>query len=114
MGASQRGRGGEREPIVTIGTVTDAAEWARLLSALLDGRDLRVAEATWAMEQVMAGRGHPPRPSPGFLVALRAKGETVDEIVGFRDAVLAHAVPLPRRARWPSTSSARAATASAR
>lgn len=29
-----------------------------------------------------------------FLVALRAKGETVAEIVGFRDAVLAHAQPL--------------------
>lgn len=29
-----------------------------------------------------------------FLIALRAKGETVDEIVGFRDAVLDHAVGL--------------------
>ena len=74
--------------------VTDAAEWARLLSALLDGHDLRVAEATWAMERVMAGEA-PPATLAGFLVALRAKGETVDEIVGFRDAVLAHAVPLP-------------------
>ena len=29
-----------------------------------------------------------------FLIALRAKGETVDEIVGFRDAVLDHAISL--------------------
>ena len=35
------------------------------------------------------------RSSAAFLVALRAKGETVGEIVGFRDAVLANARPLP-------------------
>ncbi len=29
-----------------------------------------------------------------LLIALRIKGETVDEIVGFRDAALAHALPL--------------------
>src|SRR4051794_34843091 len=68
--------------------------WPALIGDLLAGRDLTIAEATWAMQQVMDGLA----PSPalaGFLVALRAKGETVDEIVGFRDAVLAHAVPLP-------------------
>ena len=74
--------------------VTDAAEWSRLLGALLEGQDLRVAEATWAMERVMAGEA-PDATLAGFLVALRAKGETVGEIVGFRDAVLAHALPLP-------------------
>jgi anthranilate phosphoribosyltransferase len=34
-----------------------------------------------------------------FLIALRAKGETVDEVIGFRDAVLANAVPLEVSAR---------------
>jgi anthranilate phosphoribosyltransferase len=74
--------------------VTDALSWPSLIDALLAGRDLRVAEATWAMERVMAGET-PAATLAGFLVALRAKGETVDEIVGFRDAVLANANPLP-------------------
>ena len=47
-----------------------------------------------------------------FLIALRLKGETVDEIVGFRDAILEHAVELPVDP-WRSTSSAPAATGSA-
>lgn len=72
----------------------DTPSWPSLIGALLAGRDLRVAEATWAMERVMAG-AVPAATLAGFLVALRAKGETVDEIVGFRDAVLAEARPLP-------------------
>ena len=69
-------------------------DWPTLIGALLAGRDLKVAEATWAMERVMTGEV-PAATLAGFLVALRAKGETVDEIVGFRDAVLANARPLP-------------------
>lgn len=68
--------------------------WPDLLTALLGGRDLAISEATWAMEEVMAGRATPARLA-AFLVALRSKGESVEEIVGFRDAVLAHALPLP-------------------
>ena len=68
--------------------------WSALLTQLLAGADLSISEATWAMERVMEGEATPAQLA-AFLVALRAKGETVDEIVGFRDAILAHAEPLP-------------------
>ncbi|MBI5162078.1 MAG: anthranilate phosphoribosyltransferase [Micrococcales bacterium] len=68
--------------------------WPGLLTTLLRGEDLSIAEATWAMEEVMAGRSTPAQLA-AFLIALRSKGETVEEIVGFRDAVLANALPLP-------------------
>ncbi|MEY2848872.1 MAG: hypothetical protein RI885_1537 [Actinomycetota bacterium] len=67
--------------------------WTSLLTALLAGEDLSVGEASWAMHEVMAGDVSEARLA-AFLVALRAKGETVDEIVGFRDAILQNAVPL--------------------
>ncbi|MFE1645314.1 anthranilate phosphoribosyltransferase [Microbacterium sp. P01] len=68
--------------------------WPDILTSLLDGRDLSISEATWAMRQVMTGSATPSQLA-GFLIALRAKGETVDEVVGFRDAILESAVPLP-------------------
>ncbi|MFT3798813.1 anthranilate phosphoribosyltransferase [Microbacterium sp.] len=68
--------------------------WPEILTTLLDRRDLSVSESTWAMRQVMQGSVTPSQLG-GFLLALRAKGETVDEIVGFRDAILEAALPLP-------------------
>lgn len=67
--------------------------WPNILNALLDGRDLSVADAAWSMQQVMRGQATSAQLA-AFLVALRAKGETVDEIVGFRDAILGQALPL--------------------
>ncbi|NYD66110.1 anthranilate phosphoribosyltransferase [Agromyces atrinae] len=71
----------------------DSRSWPAVLTSLLAGEDLSVGDAAWCMEQVMLGLATPAQLS-AFLVALRAKGETVDEIVGFRDAILDHAVPL--------------------
>ena len=68
--------------------------WPDVLTTLLDRRDLSVSESTWAMRQIMAGSASPSQIG-AFLMALRAKGETVDEVVGFRDAILEAAVPLP-------------------
>jgi anthranilate phosphoribosyltransferase len=67
--------------------------WPDILNSLLQGEDLSVSDAAWCMEQVMTGTATEAQLA-AFLVALRMKGETVDEIVGFRDAVLEHAVPL--------------------
>ncbi|MCI2239660.1 anthranilate phosphoribosyltransferase [Paenibacillus sp. TRM 82003] len=72
---------------------TGAPTWPRLLGELLAGRDLAAADTAWAMERVMRGEAGDV-PLAGFLVALRAKGETSAELAGLADAMLAHAVPL--------------------
>lgn len=68
--------------------------WPALLTQLLDGENLSIAEATWAMNEMVGGTATPSQIA-AFLIALRAKGETVDEVVGFRDAVLEHSLTLP-------------------
>ncbi|NLB46320.1 MAG: anthranilate phosphoribosyltransferase [Microbacteriaceae bacterium] len=74
----------------------DDQTWPNVLSTLLDGGDLSVSQADWAMSEFMRGQASPAQIG-AFLVALQIKGVTVDEIVGFRDAILAEAteVPLP-------------------
>jgi anthranilate phosphoribosyltransferase len=67
--------------------------WPVVLNHLVDGSDLSISESTWAMQSVMAGEATSAQIA-GLLVGLRIKGETVDEIVGFRDAVLVNALPL--------------------
>ncbi len=73
--------------------MTEMQSWSSVLTSLLAREDLSVADAAWAMDQVMSGEATEAQLA-AFLIALRAKGETVDEIVGFRDAILDHAVPL--------------------
>jgi anthranilate phosphoribosyltransferase len=73
--------------------MSSTLSWPRILGTLVDGDNLSIYEATWAMKQVMAGQATSAQMA-GLLVALRVKGETVDEIVGFRDAVLENALPL--------------------
>lgn len=72
---------------------TAAPTWAGLLTELLAGRDLTAEQAGWAMDQVMRGEAGDVQLA-GFLVALRAKGETAPELAGLAGAMLGHAVPL--------------------
>ena len=63
------------------------------IQALLDGRDLSREEAREVMGEIMAGEATPGQVG-GFLVALRAKGETADEIAGCAEAMRAHVLPV--------------------
>jgi len=67
--------------------------WPRVLAQLLEGKDLTVSGASEAMHAVMSGSVTDAQLA-AFLIALRAKGESVEEIVGFRDAIVNSAVPL--------------------
>ncbi|HEV3478061.1 MAG TPA: hypothetical protein VG144_01275, partial [Gaiellaceae bacterium] len=59
-----------------------------LLARLLDGHDLTRDEAREAMNTIMSGEATPAQIG-GFLVALRLKGETADEIAGCAEAMRA-------------------------
>ncbi|MGA8979245.1 MAG: anthranilate phosphoribosyltransferase [Pedococcus sp.] len=70
--------------------VGSAYTWPDLLSLLLAGEHLTGDQASWAMDQVMSGEATAVQVA-GFLIALRAKGETVEELRGLADMMLAHA-----------------------
>jgi anthranilate phosphoribosyltransferase len=58
------------------------------------GQSLARAEAREVMSEVLAGRCSDAQIA-ALLIALRMKGETVEEIVGFAEAIRAAAAPLP-------------------
>lgn len=61
--------------------------WPYLLAALLRGESLAADDTAWAMSQVMTGEATPAQVA-GFAVALRAKGETPEEVAGLVDVML--------------------------
>ncbi|MGH3137830.1 MAG: anthranilate phosphoribosyltransferase [Gaiellaceae bacterium] len=63
------------------------------IQQLLDGRDLDLASAREVMGEIMRGEATPAQIA-GFLIALRAKGETVDEIAGCAEAMHEHVLPI--------------------
>ncbi|HEX9380401.1 MAG TPA: anthranilate phosphoribosyltransferase [Gaiellaceae bacterium] len=67
------------------------------LQRLLDGHDLGREETREVMGEIMRGEATPVQIG-AFLVALRGKGETPDEIAGCAEAMRAHVLPVrPRR-----------------
>jgi anthranilate phosphoribosyltransferase len=66
-------------------------DWPPILDRLVGGADLSRPQARAAMGEVMAGRATPAQIA-AFIVAIRAKGETPDEMTGLVEAMLDVAV----------------------
>ena len=67
--------------------------WPGLLTWLLAGTSLTVQQAETVFGEVLSGQASAAQIA-ALAVALRAKGETVEEMTGFVRAMVAHAVPL--------------------
>ncbi|MCS7476500.1 anthranilate phosphoribosyltransferase [Umezawaea endophytica] len=64
--------------------------WPLLLNQLVDKVDLSAEDTGWAMNQVMTGSATSAQIA-AFVVALRSKGETPEEVDGFATMMLEHA-----------------------
>lgn len=71
----------------------DELSWPDVLGSLLERRDLPASLAARVMEEILSGNATSAQIA-GFAVALRAKGETVEEVIGMVETMYAHATPL--------------------
>lgn len=67
--------------------------WPEVLGALVARADLTTEQTAWAMGEILAGEATPVQIA-GFAVALRAKGETIEEMTALASVMLANANPI--------------------
>jgi anthranilate phosphoribosyltransferase len=72
---------------------TASPTWPSLLTRLTRGEDLSADDTRWAMHQVMTGEATPAQIA-GFVIALRVKGESPQEVLGLASTMLDHATPV--------------------
>src|SRR3954453_21259175 len=77
------------------GSWEERGGWPTVLGSLTAGEDISPDSAAAAMAEILAGNATPAQIA-GFIVGLRMKGETVDEMVGLLTAMhdAAESVPL--------------------
>lgn len=76
---------------MTATTWDDGGGWSAVLGSLTQRRDLDRVTAGAAMGEILDGNATPVQIA-GFIVALRMKGETTDELIGLVNAMLDRAV----------------------
>jgi anthranilate phosphoribosyltransferase len=67
--------------------------WSSVLGRLIARQDLSAAETSWAMREIMTGEATPAQVA-AFAVALRAKGESAEEVTGLASEMLVQATPV--------------------
>ena len=77
-----------------MNALEDLGGWPALLIELVEGRDLPASHARAAMATILSGDATPAQ-LIAFVVALRAKGESPEELSGLLDAVLDAAAIVP-------------------
>ena len=73
--------------------MTSVLTWPAVLGKLLEKSDLSRPEASWAMREIMSGDATDAQVG-AFMLALRSKGESVDELSGLVDVMLQNSVLL--------------------
>ncbi|MGP3914004.1 anthranilate phosphoribosyltransferase [Nonomuraea sp. 10N515B] len=74
-------------------STTTPTTWPELFALLLDGTSLTARQAAWAMEQIISGEATNAQIA-AFVIALRAKGESVEEVSGLADGLLSRSAAI--------------------
>lgn len=69
------------------------SSWSNILKILDEQTDITRKQSNWALSEIMSGES-PEAEVSRFMLALRAKGETVEELAGLVDAMLENSLPL--------------------
>lgn len=67
--------------------------WAKNLETLVSGLDLEVDDVAWCMQEILEGRAETEQ-IKAFLLALKAKGETSDEVGALVAQMYQHCAPI--------------------
>jgi anthranilate phosphoribosyltransferase len=77
-----------------MATLADLGGWPALIGELIAGRDLNRDQTGAALSDILLGDATPAQIA-GFLVALRAKGESADELAGLLSVAMSEASIVP-------------------